>query len=166
MPETEQMEPEAYSMLTFFTCRTRKVFITDSVNRALCGALNFHIKRRHVDIAGFVIMPDHVHLIARPLAMSCAEFVTDFKTYTGTKIKENTEFPRKVWRRRFYELPIKNLREFESLIENIHLNPVREKIAPSPDEYPWSSHANYQGLPGVVQITVISRRYNIRGEHP
>ena len=39
------------------------------------------------------------------------------------------------------------------LICYIHLNPVRARIAQSPDEYPWSSHNAYLGIEKIEWLT-------------
>lgn len=147
--------PEGFHLLTFHTYRKRNVFIDETVNRVLCDAMNFHIEQGHVAVGGYVIMPDHIHILIRPLTMTCPEFVNNFKAYTGIKVKAAGKFSRKVWRRRFYEQPVDDPVKFRRVLENIHGNPVIERPADGPEEYAWSSCSDYAGRPGIVAVTVV-----------
>ncbi|MFA6447980.1 MAG: transposase [bacterium] len=146
--------PQDYVFLTLTTYRKRNVFINDPICEALCEAMTFHMKSGHVELAGFVIMPDHVHFLIRPRDWTISDFVNNFKTYTGIKVKSIGRFSRKVWRRRFYDIPMDSPADFRKKLDNMHNNPLAKKIAAKPHEYPWSSAANYFGWPGTVPVTI------------
>jgi putative transposase len=147
-------QPDQYIFLTLTTYRKRNVFINDQINELLCEAMRFHIENKHVDIAGFAIMPDHIHFLVRPVDWTITDFVTNFKTYTGIKVKSIGRFSRKVWRRRYYDVRITDLVDFRKKLEKIHANPVSKKLAAKPHEYIWSSAPNYHGWPGAIKITL------------
>jgi putative transposase len=146
--------PEYYDFLTLTTYRKRNVFINETINEIICEAISFHIKGGHVEIAGFVVLPDHVHFLIRPLDWTLSDFVNNFKTYTGIKAKNIGNFSRKVWRRRFYSAPIEDMADFRKKLEKMHNNPVNKKLSARPENYSWSSAANYYGWPGIVSVTV------------
>jgi putative transposase len=151
---SSNFNPEDFSFLTLSTYRKRNVFINEQVNEIICEALSFHINNGHVDIAGFVLMPDHIHFLIRPGDWSTSDFVNNFKTYTGIKTKDIGKLSRKVWRRRFYNDPVSDIADFRKKLDNIHANPVNKKMVVRPEDYVWSSAANYRGWPGIVRITV------------
>jgi putative transposase len=147
-------QPQEYVFLTLTTYRKRNVFINDEINESLCEAIRFHIENNHVELAGFAIMPDHIHFLIRPRDWTVSDFVTNFKAYTGIKTKSIGNFSRKVWRRRYYADQLAGLADFRKKLEKIHTNPVNKKLAAKPHEYLWSSAPNYHGWPGAVKITV------------
>ncbi len=146
--------PDEFSLVTLRTYRKRNVFINETLNGILCEAMTFHIKNRHIEIGGYAIMPDHVHILIKPADWTIPEFVNNFKTYTGIKVKSAGGFTRKVWRRRFYDVPVTDLSDFIKKIDKMHNNPVKKGLSESPEEYFWCSAPNYRGWPGAVPVSV------------
>lgn len=153
--------PSDFRFISLYTYRKRFVFIDDKTNRILCDALSFHHNKKNVEIAGYVIVPDHAHILARPLGMNIPAFVTNFKTYTGVKIKEARPFSNKVWRRKFFDLPVESPEIFVERLELMHGIPVKKEYAPDPSEYPWSSWADYHGGVGPTSILPQTTMYGM-----
>lgn len=144
-----------FTLVTLRTYRKRSVFINEALNTILCEAMTFHTKSGHIELGGFVVMPDHLHLLVRPLEWTIPEFINNYKTYTGNKIKSAGGFSRKVWRRRFYDIPVVDSRDFAKKLDKMHMNPVNKGLVKKPEEYPWSSAPNYHGWPGTVVLTTM-----------
>ncbi len=143
-------------MITIFTYRKRAVFLTDEVNEILCRSLTHHIENGHIIINGYVVMPNHIHLLMRPVEWTISRFVSNFKTYTGQKIKIARDFSRKVWRRRFYDEDITDYDSFIEHLEKLHNNPVKKGLVEFAEDYPWSSYSDYIGKPGRVPVSIDS----------
>ncbi|HOO55191.1 MAG TPA: transposase [bacterium] len=147
--------PDEFVFITLVTCYKRKVFIRYDVNKYACDALKFHIEQNHVQIGGFVIMPDHIHLMVRTVDWDYPDFVKNYKTFTGDKIKKTVGFSKKLWRRRFFDIPIIGPVDFHKRLDKMHTSPVKNGLAENPEEYLWSSLSNYSGEPGYVPVTLV-----------
>lgn|SRR5574341_764176 len=123
-------------------------------------AIEFYQKNFGIKILGFVIMPDHLHLIAWPQgAKSPEEFVRDFKKYLAKGIldlltpSEKTKFllgrPQKrnhrfqIWQKDYYDFNIYNQDILSEKLNYIHYNPVRKGLVENPEDYPYSSCRSY-----------------------
>ncbi|MDD4319088.1 MAG: transposase [Candidatus Peribacteraceae bacterium] len=82
---------------------------------------------------GFVIMPDHCHLlVCVPKPETISRFMNVFKS----GLTFNTGIPQ-IWQRRFH---IKTARKKEQIfLRYIHNNPVVAGLVERPETYPWSS---------------------------
>jgi len=146
-----------YEYLTMTTWRKRKVFLDGDVNDVLERALAFHIEENHIAIAGYVILPDHVHILAYPANWPLPKFVTSFKTYSGGKVKLAGSFTGGVWRRRYFSEPVLSYDELGETLKKMHDNPVRDGLVKKAVDYPWSSAAAYAGEKPRIPIKIEHR---------
>jgi len=156
MEKTKDTEfnPAEFVFVTMFTYRKRKVFVSGAVNGILCSAMKFHIEEGSAVLAGYAILPDHVHILLRPGGMAVHQFVNNFKSYTGIKVKEEGGFTGKVWRQRFYDVPIEDGNEFAGRLALMHDNPVKRKYVKRAEDYPWTSYGAYHGGGADVPVYV------------
>jgi putative transposase len=93
----------------------------------------YRIQKLHpFHIFGFVIMPDHVHLlltVVKPYTIS--QFMNSYKTGLTFDIGIGP-----LWQRRYH---IRIVRKMYGALQYIHANPVRANLVDTPDSYPWSS---------------------------
>ncbi len=81
---------------------------------------------------GFVIMPDHVHLLLSvPENGSISKIMHTFKRGSAFNIGQGS-----IWQSRFHLITPKNPHR---ALAYIHANPVQAGITLSIDDYPWSS---------------------------
>jgi putative transposase len=81
---------------------------------------------------GFVIMPDHCHLLLHvPEGESISKIVGVFKKGVAFNIGRGP-----IWQPRFH---IKIPGDLSSVLSYIHLNPLKAGLVESPEHYPWSS---------------------------
>jgi len=85
-------------------------------------------------------MPDHYHLI-RALAgkKSLSEILRSIDHFSVRKINLFLSRTGKLWEDGFYDHAIRNQDDFREIVEYIHNNPVKNGLAESTDEYPYSS---------------------------
>lgn len=153
--DIEIMGIESYSFITLTTYRKRNVFINESINKIIIEALSYHLENNHITAAAYVVMPNHLHLLASPAEWTIPEFVNNYKTYTGAKVKAAGGFTNKVWRRRFFSEQILDEQEMADKIVKIHNNPVNKKIVKKAEEYDWSSASNYLQGDGIVKKILV-----------
>ncbi len=107
----------------------------------LDACIYFHEKRYYLYI--FVIMSDHVHLLIKPYPKSTDEYwsigsiLHSIKSYSSKQIPKVVKHIGKVWQDGRYDILIKNRQQFLNTWEYIRQNPVKEKYADTPENYPF-----------------------------
>ena len=141
-----------------------KIFIQPSFVIPIIDSLNYYRYQYFCKLIGYVIMPDHIHLLIWPKEeRTVTEFMRDFKRFTSGRITRQAkvegkakwikEFEEagsetgraefKVWQDSFWEQSIYTERFLKQKLDYIHLNPVRAGIVKTAADYPYSSYRNY-----------------------
>lgn len=126
-------------------------------------------------LIGYVIMPDHFHLLANPIGLNITTVVGKLKGRSASKIlkrlrtEEETQTLRRlklphalasgqthaVWLQDFSSVDIWSHKFIRQKLDYIHLNPVRAGLCDHPAKWKWSSYHAY--LPhdvGAVPIEI------------
>jgi putative transposase len=117
-----------------------------------------------VSIAGYVLMPSHLHAILgfKEIAR-LSKFMQSFKSLSSRTAKE-TIFGLNnqqhfagdgftLWKRRFDDLIIESKKQFSIKLEYIHDNPVRAGLVKSPTDWVYSSAKDWlTGEKGIISI--------------
>ena len=130
-------------------------------------------------IEGFVIMPEHVHLVLRgsgdnvrkfmqySLAQSSREIrelLEDRSAKGNTKAKNHLAFLKsrangksqcKVWKERFRAVALDQEDAVLVKIEYLHNNPVRRDLVEKPEEWKWSSARYYMRGESVLDVDTV-----------
>lgn len=130
----------------------------------LLESLNHHRKKYPLQVAAFVIMPDHVHLIIRRTApFNLSDFLRDWKGYVAhmvvkqlkqghkdgilqqlaTTPKRLRDSSYQVFQSDTHVEAIFSRRFFRQKLNYIHNNPVVEGLVNTPVQYQYSSARNY-----------------------
>jgi putative transposase len=140
--------------ITFSCFRRQPNLSNDSTKELFIAELNNARVKYRLRILGYVIMPEHVHLVLVPPEKSKLGLIIGaLKSLIAKKYFVQNGKPDNVrgvfWERRCYD---HNCRTTETVLEKInycHNNPVKRKMAESPSEYRWSSYNWYQGVRDV-----------------
>jgi putative transposase len=97
------------------------------------------IQRHGVELIGYCLMSNHVHLVAVPrsrdaLARSLKQTHGRFASYWNTVNHSSGH----VWQGRYYSCPLDETHLWEAL-RYTELNPVRARLVASPQDWTWSS---------------------------
>jgi putative transposase len=93
----------------------------------------------HYILHGFVVMPNHVHLLATP-DVSLPKLTKSLKGITAKRANEMLASTGKpFWWDESYDHLVRHDREFEKIRSYIEQNPVRAGLASKASEYRWSS---------------------------
>jgi len=127
-------------------------------------------------IEGFVIMPEHIHMLLRGsgdavrkfMQYSLAETSREISSYLRLRAKAgDVEAARwletfsdrangpaqfKVWKERFRCVALDQEGAVRTKLEYMHWNPVKRGLAASPEHWRWSSHAHYRGEQCALRI--------------
>ena len=92
-------------------------------------------------IHAYVLMTNHVHLLATPAS---AETLPRLMQSLGRRYVRHVNWTYKrtgtLWEGRYRAAPIEGDAHFLSCCRYIELNPVRARLAAHPRDYPWSSY--------------------------
>lgn len=125
--------------------------------------------RYRIVIVGYVVMPEHVHLLlSEPEDSNHSVVVQVLKQRFAHELLErlrekhplpdgslwNTVLEQgHVWQRRFYDFVVWNRHKRAEKLRYMHENPVRRGLVASPEQWPWSSYRDYAyDEPGPVLV--------------
>ena len=111
------------------------------------------VRRRYgmVD-AGYVPMPEHVHLlVGEPGKSSLAIALQVLKQQTWRELKRRGAV--QLWQRQYYDFNVHNELKRVEKLRYMHRNPVKRGLVEKPEQWPWSSFRHYAtGQVGAVEI--------------
>ena len=150
----------------FFTASILKwkpILFGSGLKLIILDSLKFLFLEKAIKIYGFVIMPNHIHLILMPLGNKKFKNVQlSFMRFTSQKIKfylqdrllerlDNFLVNKKdrkyqIWQRNALATELYSRKIIEQKLDYIHSNPFQGKwmLAESPLDYPWSSFYFYE----------------------
>jgi len=101
---------------------------------------------------GFVVMPDHRHLLMAPLHSGLQDGMHRLKMKTGRRIRKVRGQHGPFWQARYFDFILRRVGDFWEKLQYIHENPVKAGLVVLPEEWPWSSAAHYAKRPakGVI----------------
>jgi putative transposase len=151
-----------------FSCYQRQPLLASSSARNVfvceLARMREHLAFR---LIGYVVMPEHVHLlISEPAHGTPSVVLHDLKLRTSRKLRapaSSTLFPipgspvrRAFWQPRFYDFNVFTEDKKKEKLEYMHGNPVIRGLVSHPKDWPWSSWLNYaksgEGLIRVDQL--------------
>jgi putative transposase len=93
-------------------------------------------------VAGYVLMPEHVHLLVNePRRGTLATVLQVLKQMTSRKMREPGE--PQFWQRRYYDYVVPSEAKRVEKLRYMHRNPVKRGLAPEPAAWRWSSFRHY-----------------------
>jgi REP element-mobilizing transposase RayT len=88
---------------------------------------------------GYVVMPDHVHLLLAPREQSVIRIMRDLKSKSGFEIARRRCKAGPLWQERYFDNIIRRVHHFWEKLEYMHQNPVEAKLVQQPEDWEWSS---------------------------
>jgi putative transposase len=144
-----------------FSCFHRLQYLgTPAVRDLFEDALERTRLRYRFVVAGYVVMPEHIHLlIGEPLKGTVSSVVHALKLSVAMR---RTERP--FWQARYYDFNVWTAEKEAEKLEYMHRNPVVRGLAANPEDWKWSSFRHLAtGVEGTVEIEsqwTASRRGN------
>jgi putative transposase len=135
------------------SARARNVFIR---------ALKEVRKKYGFALVGYVVMPNHAHLlIGEPRIGTPTTVVHSLKLRVSKRMRrgrrkqsstqrtlpfrgEETELPQ-FWQKRFYDFNVYSAAKRREKLEYMHRNPVTRRLVKDPKDWVWSSYSSYSG---------------------
>ncbi|RJP77283.1 MAG: transposase [Candidatus Zixiibacteriota bacterium] len=106
---------------------------------------------------GYVLMPEHVHLVLLPPArMKLGSVIGEIKSHSARRFFSSTgsrpDTVNVFWQKRCYDHNCRNLESVWEKINYCHNNPVKRGLVCNPSEWQWSSYNWYRGERDVPLI--------------
>jgi len=143
----------------------RNVLISDAACGCIIKALKYAAEHKHIRLHGYVIMPDHLHLIlSASEGRILSNLMRDFGTHTSKNLsailigngmhddldvfrtaaeKDRRGNDFKVWQEGFRPIALFSDNFFRQKLDYIHFNPVRKGLVEKPQDWLYSSARNY-----------------------
>jgi putative transposase len=122
-------------------------------------------------LAGYVVMPNHIHLlISEPARGTPSTVMQVLKQRVSRRIRRKPrkkvssqqlslpfrhahDFWPQFWQPRFYDFNVWSQTKFVEKLQYMHMNPVKRKLVAHPKDWPWSSFLFYaKKESGLVRI--------------
>lgn len=150
--------------LPLFSSRTTAQFLLDS--------MVFMQEYRGVIIYAYVILENHLHLIAE--GDNLAKKMGQFKSYTARciidyleekkatntlkmlnfyKLRYKADRDHQLWQEGSHPIAILNMDVMRQKVQYIHKNPVKRGFVDEPLHWRYSSARNYAGQEGLIPVT-------------
>jgi putative transposase len=130
-----------------FTCYHRLPYLLDEqLCQTFLNALEKARKRFLFLVFGFVLMPEHVHLvISEPERRTVATAIQSLKLSTSllSSHRKNRESRSPLWQPRYYDRNLRDYQEFVEKLRYIHRNPVKRGRALAAEDWRWSSFRHH-----------------------
>ena len=103
---------------------------------------------------GYVIMPDHFHLICRPSSRyNISEIMNAIKGDFARQFNIlRRRVGEKIWQKKFHDHGIRSEHELIKKIEYVHNNPVNAGLVVSPNDWIFSSSKWYESNQTKIKI--------------
>ena len=127
-------------------------------------------RRFSMSIYGYVVMPEHVHLLlSEPKVGLLADAIHYLKLSFSKRQKSSVAQVRarslganlgstaveagSFWQKRYYDRNVRDAEEFSVKLRYLHRNPVKRGLCQRPEDWKWSSFRHYALREfGVVEI--------------
>jgi REP element-mobilizing transposase RayT len=184
MPTGYQIvEQSKLHYLTFRVVYWIDVFSRKSYRDLFLESLTYCRNHKSLEVYGYVIMTNHIHLLVRSAAGDLSGAIRDLKKFTSKAIvealgsnlesrrewilrllahaakRQNKEGVYQLWTHENHAELIYSNNFIEQKLEYIHQNPVRAGFVQKAEDYPYSSARNYAELDAMIEIDKIDIRW-------
>lgn len=161
-----------------FTCYHRIQYLNSALARDVFEQALERVRRWYnLQVIGYVVMPEHVHLLlSEPECSSLAVALQMLKQISSRKLhkmgvhrmggprfrpllakrgvaKGGEQVAQPVWQKRYYDFNVFSDHKRIEKLRYMHRNPVKRGLVEKPEDWKWSSHCHYlTGIEGVIEI--------------
>jgi putative transposase len=124
-----------------FSCYNRQPYLRSIAGREIFErSLETMRLRYDFVIAGYVVMPEHVHLlVSEPKVVLLSKAMQALKLSVAVQSKQ-----RPFWHARYDDFNVYTERKRSEKIQYMHRNPVKRGLFGDPSQWPWSSYLHYK----------------------
>jgi len=138
-----------HNHLHFITCschRRQPLLGAPQARDVFLEILNGVRNRYEFALVGYVVMPEHVHLLMSEPKTATPSIVMQVLKQDVSRVlqREKPNEPHSFWQSRFYDFNVWSQKKRNEKLNYIHLNPVKRGLVEDPKMWPWSSYRFYR----------------------
>lgn len=111
------------------------------------------IDRFNARLHAYCWMTNHVHLLLQVADTPLGRIMLRIAGRYARTVQKTLRTTGHLFEKRYHPVLVDAGHYLVELLRYIHLNPVRARMVPHPDAYPWSSHHAYVGAATVPWVT-------------
>jgi len=164
--------------LTFQVVGWVDLFTRKAYRDIIIDSLKYCQQNKGLSLFAYVIMSNHLHVLAQSETGNLSSIIRDFKNHTAKKFLEilnSEEESRRNWLKMVFEYHALNKNQtfqiwthenhaehiysqkfIEQKVDYIHYNPVRAGIVEKPEDYIYTSARNYAELDYVLDVIKVT----------
>jgi putative transposase len=154
-----------------FSCFRRRPFLGTAQARNRFVRILDEVRCRHeFSVLGYVVMPEHVHLLlSEPAESNPSKILQVLKQKVSRELcrgarrsesgrlslmfADDEDTAAAFWQRRFYDFNVWSAKKVQEKLDYMHANPVTRKLVLHPKDWAWSSWSHYaRGEEGLLRI--------------
>jgi putative transposase len=136
-----------------FSCYDRLPLLGSAQSRDVLLRILANVRDRYdFDLVGYVVMPEHVHLLMSEPKMGTPSTVLQVLKERASRRLGRGSSPR-FWQSRFYDFNVWSHKKKVEKLLYMHMNPVKRGLVAHPADWVWSSFGFYKdGSNGLIRI--------------
>ncbi len=116
----------------------RSVLGEPDLAQVVCEAVMGLLGRGADRVDGFVVMPDHLHLMFQlDGCKSLPDVMRDFKKFTARRINQLRGWTGAVWQEGYYEYGVRSDADHQRYMQYMVSNPERSGLVGKGEDYEW-----------------------------
>ena len=138
-----------------FSCYRRLPYLGTVARRNLFLRILEQARRRYqFALLGYVIMPEHVHLLMTMPSVGDPSVVMKVVKERLTRwLRKREVLAGQMWQKRFYDFNVCTEKKRVEKLRYMHRNPVKRGLVSTPEQWDWSSFRAYlNGEKGLVEV--------------
>ena len=167
-----QMDFYSSYFYTDTICNFAHLLANDNLKLIIISSLKYPVKNKLVEIYGYVLMPNHIHVIWNMLKLNGKESpATSFTKFTAHEFRkylltnnpiqleqyqsEKMDRSHQFWKRDPLAVSLSTENILIQKLDYVHLNPTKEKwnLCKYPEDYRWSSASFYEN--GIDEFGIL-----------
>ena len=152
MPKLKNFDNYHNVRFITFSCYRRQPYLNlPKAKEILIRQIEMARNRHSFKLLGYVLMPEHVHLVIYPLPDTRVGYLMGAikshmaKRYFISADVNSGNYPNVFWQKRCYDHNCRTLSAVKEKINYSHNNPVKRGLVKPPGDWRWSSYNWYYG---------------------
>jgi putative transposase len=121
--------------ITTATYNRRRLFQVPANAELFVATLQHYRAEGHYRLHAFVVMPEHIHLLVTPQAITLERAIGLIKGGFSHRLASKVS----VWQRGFTDHRIRDAEDYAARLNYVHRNPVEARLCDKPESYAFSS---------------------------
>jgi len=118
-------------------------FLTERERDAVLQVLDAVRLKMNCLVLGYVVMPNHIHLLLRIAETPVDKVLRNLKSRSGFVLNKMRKTRGAIWQRSYFDFICRKRKDVGAKLAYIHENPVEARLVISSSDWKWSSYGHY-----------------------